>query len=193
MKDSWHYANPIGYATRIIRDCEQCGKSFRTYPNWIKRGGGRFCSRSCANEGKKISPEIRFWAKVQKTEGCWIWCGGQDKNGYGIIRAGQRAHRRSWELHFGPVPKNLWILHHCDNPSCVRPDHLWLGTVTDNNADMIAKGRHRHGVVPPESRTGRPKGIIGKRTPGIPWGKPKGSKLSPESLARFRRKRGWDV
>lgn len=90
----------------------------------------------------------RLWAKVDRTESCWIWTGGTNIKGYGCIGLGERgrgkalAHRVSWELAFGPIPDGLWVLHHCDNPPCVRPDHLWLGTAADNNRDMVAKGRH---------------------------------------------------
>jgi hypothetical protein len=100
------------------------------------------------------TPEQRFWTKVNKLarDGCWEWLGSAPKRpGYGrfntgIKRAGNwvviNAHRYSWELHNGPVPKGLWVLHRCDNRVCIRPDHLFLGSVTDNNRDMIAKGRH---------------------------------------------------
>ncbi len=95
--------------------------------------------------------ESRFWQKVCKTEGCWLWTGSKSRKGYGrIVRRvhGRRVivptHRISWEIHFGPVPANLGVLHHCDNPACVWPDHLWLGTDADNNRDMVSKGRDRH-------------------------------------------------
>jgi HNH endonuclease len=92
----------------------------------------------------------RFWDKVEKTPTCWIWTGGTARFGHGLRREDKHlrfavASRFSWELHFGPVPDGLCVLHHCDNPPCVRPDHLFLGTKADNTADMMAKGRHRHG------------------------------------------------
>ncbi len=97
----------------------------------------------------------RFWTKVAKGEGCWEWTAARS-SGYGVItRRDQNrghsiyAHRLSWELHYGPIPTGLWVLHHCDNRGCVRPDHLWLGTVQDNLADMRAKGR---GYVPEPRR-----------------------------------------
>ena len=95
-----------------------------------------------------ISHEAWFWRKVRKTSGCWEWQGRTDKDGYGIMKVGPhnaRMHRFSWELHNGPIPDGLWVLHHCDNPPCVRIDHLWLGTATDNDADRHAKGRSRGG------------------------------------------------
>ncbi len=88
--------------------------------------------------------EERFWAKVNKTDGCWEWVGRKSPKGYGEIDGTNytvRAHRLSWELHYGPIPEGKLICHHCDNPPCVRPDHLFVGTIGDNNRDMCAKGR----------------------------------------------------
>lgn len=92
-------------------------------------------------------PELeRFWDKVKKTDSCWIWIGAKANNGYGALhRSGNhskiiRAHRLSWEVHFGPIPEGLEVLHRCDNPPCVRPDHLHLGTQADNHKDRVAHG-----------------------------------------------------
>jgi hypothetical protein len=95
--------------------------------------------------------EERFWEKVLKSPfpGCWTWTGGGIK-GYGHIRTERSqgmilAHRASWELHNGPVPAGLLVLHKCDNPGCVNPTHLFLGTDGDNSDDKWAKNR---GVAP---------------------------------------------
>jgi len=101
----------------------------------------------------------RFWEKVDKNGPvpvhrpdlgpCWIWTAGINKprGGYGMfaLRKGviRRAHRIAWELTYGS-PGDLWVLHHCDNPPCVRPAHLFLGTPKDNAGDMEAKGRGNH-------------------------------------------------
>ena len=93
--------------------------------------------------------EKRFWAKVRKTEGCWLWVGCRDHHGYGQIARGgkygghMKAHRASYELSVGPVPDGMHVLHRCDNPSCVRPDHLFLGDHSANMRDMWNKGRGR--------------------------------------------------
>lgn len=90
----------------------------------------------------------RFWAKVEKTDGCWIW-GGYLVREYGQHRLGgikQPAHRCAWVLANGPIPKSRLVLHRCDNPLCVRPAHLFLGTQLDNMRDKVAKGRQANGA-----------------------------------------------
>ncbi len=88
----------------------------------------------------------RFWPNVDKGDGsgCWLWTGSTVGRGYGGIRVdgrSDRAHRVSWVLHHGPIPDGLWVRHVCDNPPCVRPDHLLLGTRQDNMNDMVERGR----------------------------------------------------
>lgn len=93
--------------------------------------------------------EERFWEKVEKTSSCWIWTASKDGCGYGLIGMGPgrkvgKANRVSWELHNGPIPKGKCVLHHCDTPQCVNPDHLFLGTQRINALDREAKGRGNH-------------------------------------------------
>ncbi len=133
----------------IPRVCEHCHKPFFTYPSQIRAGIGRFCSRSCAGSNsaqiRNKLPEHRFWENVQKTNGCWIWTSGTVAYGYGNLCINgkmQRTHRYSWELHNGPIPDGLFVLHKCDNPLCVNPAHLFLGTHQDNMDDKMSKGRH---------------------------------------------------
>ena len=88
--------------------------------------------------------EIRFWEHVRKTDGCWEWQRNFGSHGYGQISYNLKpvlAHRLSWELHNGSIPKGLCVLHKCDNKKCVKPSHLFLGTKLDNALDMISKGR----------------------------------------------------
>ena len=90
----------------------------------------------------------RFWSKVDTSGECWTWTADLDDHGYGRLGIGRKriepAHRVAWTLANGPIPEGLRVLHHCDNPPCVRPDHLFLGTQADNMADMMAKGRARN-------------------------------------------------
>ena len=86
----------------------------------------------------------RFWDKVNKTDGCWLWTGSRDRKGYGRIsidRSPALVHRVAWTLEHGAIPPGMCVLHKCDTPGCVRHDHLFLGTIADNNRDMFAKGR----------------------------------------------------
>lgn len=94
----------------------------------------------------------RFWSKVKKTRGCWIWIGFVDALGYGKFRIGRKvenAHRVAYEIFKGPIKKGLIVCHSCDNPSCVNPKHLWIGTHRDNKMDCVSKGRAYIGGTPP--------------------------------------------
>lgn len=89
---------------------------------------------------QKFSPE--------PNSGCWLWTGNIEGCGYGVFcfnRRPVRAHRSSWELHRGPIPAGMHVLHRCDVRSCVNPDHLFLGTHQDNMRDMAAKKRAARG------------------------------------------------
>ncbi len=89
----------------------------------------------------------RFWDKVEEAverDGCWTWLGFKNKKGYGMfwLKGSMRyAHRVAWTLERGPIPADLQVCHHCDNPPCVRPDHLFLGTAKANVHDSMKKGR----------------------------------------------------
>lgn len=121
---------------------------------------------------------LEFWSHADKNGPtlrvdlgpCWVWLRHKKANGYGQTSApGTRyAHRRAWELANGPIPIGLWVLHRCDNPPCVNPQHLFLGNRADNVRDMVSKGRHgfhRH----PESAAN---------------GDRNGARIHPERLSR---------
>lgn len=95
----------------------------------------------------------RFWPKVEKTETCWTWTANRNNKGYGLIRTNgkerkQLAHRVSWVLAYGPITPGAEVAHTCDNPSCVRPDHLTLMSHRENMLDMHRKGRARPSGAP---------------------------------------------
>lgn len=125
--------------------------------------------------GKRGSLVERFWRHVDHRgdDDCWPWTGRLTK-GYGHITSGGAkgtsliAPRVSWAIHNGPIPTGLWVLHRCDNPPCVNPRHLFVGTALDNSADMIRKDRQHF-----------PSGMRGVDHPQ--------AKLSEDDVRRIRR------
>lgn len=93
--------------------------------------------------GKRADRNVRFWRYVQPAEGCWLWSGALSAAGYGVLNTKGKvefAHRISFEIHFGEVGKQH-VRHKCDNPKCVKPEHLELGNHTDNMIDMGRRAR----------------------------------------------------
>lgn len=86
----------------------------------------------------------RLMSHIEMSGDCWVWTGHRTSNGYGritVLGKVRLSHRVSWAVHHGPVSDGMRVLHRCDNPPCINPAHLFLGTSADNNADMRAKGR----------------------------------------------------
>lgn len=106
--------------------------------------------------------EERFWSKVDKSGSCWLWQAATNSRGYGRFGIGSRtvkAHRFAYELVNGPIPEGLHILHSCDHPGCVRPDHLRAGTHQENMADMVSKGRQAKGETIAKHTRGSKQGL----------------------------------
>jgi len=154
----------------IARTCQAAGKrgAFERMKIWsdlygnIQQGGqAQNCMVSFGtthhkggDDTMKVSLELveRFHEKwvLNKETGCWEWIASLAGRGYGQIKCpGERqniyAHRLSWRIHFGEIPEGMYVCHACDNPKCVRPSHLFLGTSEDNHRDMKAKDRHLRG------------------------------------------------
>lgn len=135
----------------------------------------------------------RFWPKVQRGDGCWLWTAAVHRNGYGKFNIGGKivlAHRVAWALSVGAVPEGTYVCHRCDNPQCVRPDHLFLGTATDNSEDMANKGRSTVGPMKEESDYHRPKRVEGQRQTAnmprgvqCPW-----AKLTEDNVREIRKR-----
>ena len=129
--------------------CAQCASPFS-----CTEKHQRYCSLKCsalAREARASSPEQRkaeFETNFHVTPGCWLWTGLKNRQQYGEFAYGDDvlAHRVSYTFYIGSIPAGQCILHRCDNPSCVNPDHLSTGTRADNLADMTTKGRRVRGT-----------------------------------------------
>jgi hypothetical protein len=142
--------------TPTPRACAFCNTPINPRPDRVRKGLGRFCSTACASywQAERLNsqpPETGFWGKVDRSGGpdsCWNWTAALNQNGYGVWGGNRKiglksgiAHRAAWVLTYGPIPDGMFICHHCDNPPCCNPAHLFLGTPQDNMDDMDRKGR----------------------------------------------------
>jgi hypothetical protein len=137
----------------VQQTCAHCGKPFLVRPHIVRRGDGRYCSKSCALFGRpRPSLADRFWSKVDKSGGpdaCWPWTARRYPGGYGQFSACRngkksclKAHRVAYTLSRGPIPPGHLVRHYeCDYPPCCNPAHLRSGTHLDNSTDMHQKGR----------------------------------------------------
>lgn len=163
-----------------------CGKHYR---RWRKHGDPRKTVRIFGDD------ETRFWSYVKKASGCWLWVGAFGNSGYGQMGHNTErgyqlicAHRFSWELHNGSISQGLCVLHRCDNPRCVRPDHLFLGSRADNARDRDQKGRMAAKIDYIEANRIRESYATGRTTQrqlGIAFG------LSNQQISRIVRGKRW--
>ena len=143
-------------------ECWHCGGSFES-----PYAGSRYCSTDCHFD----------YYVVKSATGWWAWNGVRAVFGYGKMIRQRRvvhAHRFAWQRENGPIPDGMFVLHHCDNPWCVKPDHLFLGTLADNIHDCMSKGR----LKPPPIHIGQDN-ILVKR----PELRPRGEKHHSNKLS----------
>jgi hypothetical protein len=143
----------------------------------------------------------RFNAKVFRTARCWLWTAGTRPDGYGVMGLGSRkdkigrVHRISWEIYRGPIPKNRFVLHKCENRRCVRPSHLKLGTQKQNIADSL-----RTGSFPLGTKNGQTKNTSNeireiRRLGQLGWSSKKIAplfSLHRVTISRILRRATWD-
>lgn len=115
---------------------------------YVRKSGTAECYVCKNGHPRRVKPSIRevFTSRIRTSEGCWEWTGSVSSTGYGTFRyagVGYSAHRFAHEMFIGPIPAGLVVMHSCDNPKCVNPDHLRAGTYSDNSTDMVRKGRAR--------------------------------------------------
>lgn len=118
------------------------------YTRWKKHGDPNTVVQ-VQHHGLSLRERVLMYLPPESGEGCWEWTGHRDPNGYGRLSVNGTptlAHRLSWTVFKGPLKPEQFVLHRCDNPRCVKPEHLFLGTQQDNTADKMAKKRHRFGV-----------------------------------------------
>jgi len=133
-------------STKTELTCQCCGNPFLVWTYRHVKENRRFCSWKCRYS---LTVNDRFWARVIKGDGCWGWAGHINTSGYGSFSVNKKtavASRVSWQIHFGGIPDGMVVCHRCDNRPCTNPDHLFLGTVQDNNDDCTAKGRRAMGA-----------------------------------------------
>lgn len=141
----------IERADVFMVSCAHCRSEFdRGYRISARRAANpQYCSPQCRREETKLRAETAmaslFWTRTERQPtGCLHWTGRRDPNGYGRIDfrgAPRLAHRVAYELTYGEAPGDRFVCHSCDNPSCVEPAHLWLGSQSDNMSDAATKGR----------------------------------------------------
>lgn len=154
-------STPIGCGDEVLDFCGECSRIIEGVVNecavigcnkpvrekeWCHKHYTRWWRHGDPNLNLYKDPN-RFWEKIDKSGDCWEWTAGRDTNGYGNAKLNgvRLAHRISYTLEVGDIPKGMHVLHKCDNPPCVNPEHLYLGTQVENNLDRDNRGRGARG------------------------------------------------
>lgn len=148
-----------GVYTTVTVSCAFCGCMLEVGPHVAAASKHHFCNsqhfgkwRTKKAQRSRLAIFLKHIPDMPSGDECWEWRGVKNNKGYGFIGAPARvyAHRLSYEQFVGPIPEGLFVCHHCDNPGCVRPSHLFVGTQKDNMADCSRKGRTTGGSLPGE-------------------------------------------
>lgn len=119
------------------------------YGRWVRKGDPGEAAPRYSKSTASISERLLKFGWTITSSGCWEWNGSRRPTGYGVVGVGRQrleyVHRLAWTLAEGPIPDGLFVCHRCDNPPCMRPDHLFLGSDLDNIADMNSKKRNAFG------------------------------------------------
>jgi len=119
------------------------------YARWRRTGSTGNALPLYSDKDATLAERINHFGWDVTTDGCWEWRGSRRPTGYGVVSVGRQkldyTHRVSWLVHRGAIPEGMFVCHHCDNPPCCNPDHLFLDDNTGNMADMVTKRRHAFG------------------------------------------------
>lgn len=164
----------------ITVHCNECGKEVSKWFSGSKNKRHHFCDNECYHKWK-ADRHTRFWENVDKSGECWVWTAHRDRDGYGRFAVNGKpwgAHRFAYFLTHGDIPKGHPVCHKCDNPPCVRPDHLFAASNVVNIADRTQKGRSASGEK--SWRRNHPETARGEKNPA--------AHLTPEQVIEIRKR-----
>jgi hypothetical protein len=181
-------------APKISVVCSNCGAAFMRTIGQMRGQNTVFCSLAC--RAVYNADGLRFERSYipEPNSGCWLWTGAVGAGGYGVIFFKGRhtlAHRAAYELFVQPPPRGLFICHRCDNRACVNPEHLFVGTASDNSADMVGKNRQAKGEQRANSKINPAlvRAILGSSLPDTEWATR--LNVTKGTINHIRHRRNW--